>query len=159
MEVFPNALSKLHSKCPKRTIRGIFLEKILFFHQFGRLRQIFQPFSRNFFGKVIKSSPYVSKQTVWRKKFSGKNVFWRSVDFREKFSSLCRNQIRRAVKATFYVSSRTFTGKMYIFGNCHIWMRNFWIFLVTFSHITMKFFCLFVKKSQERLSKLHSLSA
>ena len=61
--VFPTALSKLHSKCPKEHLerKDFFRKKMFFFNQFGRLRQTFQPLGRNFFRRSVKSALNVSK--------------------------------------------------------------------------------------------------
>ena len=110
---FSTPLSKLHSKFPIEHLKGIYFfpGKNVFFHQFGRLRQTFQPFVE-FFTAGFSNLPF----TCPSKQFEGKK-FWGNCVLsickleRKVLDILCK-KIRWVVKATFYVSSRTFSGKM-----------------------------------------------
>ena len=84
---FSTQLSKLHSKCPKEHLKGIdfFRKKNVFFSSVWETETNFSTFCRYFYCRLIKFALYVSQQTIWGKKFSGKFVFCRSASLSEKF--------------------------------------------------------------------------
>ena len=113
-EFFSTQLSKLHSKCPKEHLEekdSFSGKKLYFFINLGDWNKLF-----NLLSILLRQAYQICALRVPAKNLREK-VFWENCVLsickleRKILDILCK-KIRWVVKATFYVSSRTFSGKM-----------------------------------------------
>ena len=114
LHFFSTQLSKLHSKCPKEHLKGIdFFRKknVFFFISLGDWNKLF-----NVLSILLLQAYQICALCVPANNLREK-VFWEICvlsicKIERKILDIPCKKIRWVVKATFYVSSRTFSGKM-----------------------------------------------